>query len=75
MRRRDKQPVRCLDRCLGGTVEHAYLQMSVMLIHSLTKEIEHGMMYTIYEIQVVLASCHHLGHTKSAPYELSAVQT
>jgi hypothetical protein len=75
MRRRDKQPVRCLDRCPGGTVEHAYLQMSVMLIHSLTKEIELGIMYTIYETQAVLASCHRLGHAKSAPYGLSAVQT
>jgi len=64
-----------LDRCPGGTVEHAYLQMSVMLIHSLTKEIELGIMYTIYETQAVLASCHRLGHAKSAPYGLSAVQT
>jgi len=29
--RRDKQPVRGLDRCPGGTVEHAYLQMSTVL--------------------------------------------
>jgi len=46
-----------------------------MLIHSLTKEIELGIMYTIYETQAVLASCHRLGHAKSAPYGLSAVQT
>ena len=26
--RRDQQPVRCLDRCPGGTAEHASLHMS-----------------------------------------------
>ncbi len=45
-RRRDKQPVRCLDRCPGGTVAHASLQMSASTQKVLTSTTaQYKMMY------------------------------
>jgi hypothetical protein len=37
----DKQPVRFFDRCPGGSVEHAYLQMSDQYAMGLTMEKTH----------------------------------
>ena len=45
-RRRDKQPVRCLDRCPGGTVAHASLQMSTSTQKVLiSTTVQHIIMY------------------------------
>src|SRR5258708_22371632 len=42
----------------------------LVVIPSLTKEIELGIIYTIYEKQAVLGSCHPLGDAKTAPPRL-----